>query len=236
MQPRWLARGLSVLGLLLAVTLPAAVRAQGETATFFIAHPGVHSEATQDNPIQLAGVQPVSFEVRMRSAGAVEKAGWQTSLSIDACEFETPALSAIALGDMFGAGIPVRQVLPVENDVFKIKVGQVLFPGSTKSPDGLLATVTLTPKLQRACPSGATGAAAWQISFADAPGTQWSAPGGVKLPFQIRPGYFSRGPGAITLVQIAATSSGVAWPLILLAGLVVLAGVIALTRVRRSQP
>ena len=163
----------------------------------------------------------------MRNAGTDDKAGWQTSLLIDACEFETPAVSAIELGDMFGIGIPVRQVLPVENDVFKIKVGQVMFPGSTKSPDGLLATVTLTPKPQRACPSGATGAAAWQIPFADAPGTQWSAPGGVKLPFQTRPGYFSRGPGAITLAQIEATPDEVAWPLILLAVLVVLAGVLA---------
>ena len=111
--------------------------AEGGAAAFFVAHADTHAEATQDNPITVSGAQPVSFEVRMRDAGTAEKAGWQTSLLIDACEFETPAVSAIVLGDMFGIGIPVRQVLPVENDVFKIKLGQVMFPGSTKSAAGL---------------------------------------------------------------------------------------------------
>lgn len=237
MQPRWLARGLSVLGLLLAVTLPATVRAQGETATFFIAHPGAHAEATQDNPIQLAGVQPVSFEVRMRSAGAVEKAGWQTSLSIDACEFELPSASAIVLGDMFGAGIPVRQVLQVDEDVFQVKLGQVMFAGSITAADGLLATVTLTPKAQRSCPSGGAGVSTGQIRFSDPPGTQWSAPGGVKLAFQARPGHFTRVPGAVALAEAEAAAAGIGWPLLLAVATAVLVGLFALVRVlpRRSR-
>lgn len=234
----WLVRGICILGLFLGTAAASIVQAQGGTATFFIAHPNTHSEATQGDPLRLSGVQPVSLEVRMRNAGSVEKAGWQTNLLIDACEFETPAVSALVLGDMFGAGIPVRQVLPVENDVLKIKLGQVMISGATTAADGLLATVTLTPKAQRACPSGGAGAASGKITFTAAPGTQWSAPGGVKLAFQTQPGYFTRTPGAVVLAGAKATSVGIGWPLILLGAAVVLAGAAALIRprVRRLQP
>jgi hypothetical protein len=228
-----------VLGLLSALLLSRVALADGGTATFFIAHPDSHAEATTDDPVKIIDSKPTSFEVRMRDAGSAEKAGWQTTLSIDACEFEVPATSAVVMGDMFGAAIPVRQVLPVQNDVIKIRLGQVMFPGSIKSAGGLLATVTLTPKVARSCPSGAAGTDPAEISFVDAPGTQWSAPGGlIKLPFQTRPGYISREPGAVTLVQIRATAEGIGWPLILAAVLAVLAGVAALTGalVGRSRP
>jgi hypothetical protein len=226
-----------VLGLLCTVLLPMVALADAGTATFFIAHPDSHAEAAPNNPLVIVGGMPGSFEVRMRDAGTVEKAGWQTILSIDACEFEIPSVSAIVMGDMFGTSVPVRQVLPVQDDLIKVKVGQVLLPGSISSADGLLATVTLTPKAQRACPSGAAGTNPAEISFAPAPSTQWSAPGGVKLQFQTRSGYLTRGPGAVTLVQFEAAATGVSWLLILPATLAVLAGAIALTGVlvRRSH-
>ena len=229
-----------VLGLYGAFIASTLVWADGGTALFFIAHPDTHAEATQDNPIAVSGVQPVSFEVRIQDAGTAEKAGWQTSLLIDACEFETPSESAVVLGDMFGIGIPVRQVLPVQDDVIKLKLGQVLFPGSIKSEAGLLATVTLRPKAQRACPSGATEEAVGQIRFAEAPGTQWSAPGGIKLPFRAHPGYLTRDSGAMPPTQAAATVTTPGWPLLavvlvaLLAGAAVLAW--RLNRRARHQP
>lgn len=233
-----LAYGLCVLWLLSAVAAPSIVRAQGGTATFFVAHPGTHAEATQNNPLRLSGIQPIVFEVRMRDAGAGAKAGWQTSLAIDACEFETPAVSALVLGDMFGSGIPVSQVLPVENNVLKIRLGQVMLFGSTTRADGLLATVTLTPKAQRSCPSGGAGTASNEIRFADVPETLWSAPGGVKLAFLARPGHVIRSVSAVTLAQSSASDAGIDWPLILLMAAVALAGLIVLTRIlsRRSQP
>lgn len=220
--------GAWALGLLLAVAAPLAVRADGGAATFFIAHPATHAEAAQDNPIAVSGAQPVSFEVRMRDAGTAEKAGWQTTLLIDACEFEVPSASAVVLGDMFAIGIPVRRVLPVQDDLIKLKLGQVVFPGSIKSEAGLLAEVTLRPKPQRACPSGAAGEAVGQIRFAAAPGTQWAAPGGVKLPFQAQPGHFIRTSGAAASAQSAANRTAVGWPLLAVALTALLAGAAAL--------
>ena len=218
--------------LLTDLSLPLPVRADGGVATFFIAHADTHAEATSSNPISASGATPVIFELRIRDAGSAEKAGWQAALAIDACVFETPAESAIVLGDMFGAAVPVRQVLAVQNDVVKLKMGQVMFTGSAKADTGLLASVTLTPKATRACPSGGTGMASQlsQVAFATTPLTQWVAPGGGILPFQTRTGYLARKPGAVTLVHFGATSGAISWPLIAAGALAVLAGAAGFVR------
>ena len=126
---------------------------RGRPRGLFLAHADTHTEATAQNPIKITGGTPVSFEVRVRDGGTGDKAGWQTSLSIDACEFETPSDSAITLGNMFGGAIPVRRVMPAQDNTIEVTIGQVMLAGTIKSEAGLLATVTLTPKAQRSCPS-----------------------------------------------------------------------------------
>ncbi len=229
---RYAALTVLVLALLGMAGIEAA--APQDTATFFIAHPDSHTEATSDQPLPARGSESVSFEVRVVGAGSAEKAAWQTVLQVDACEFETPASADIRLGDMFGGAVPVLEIRPVQANTLSIKLGQVFFVGSINADAGLLATVKLTPRTVRACPDGGTAGGRpdglTEVRFAGAPTTQWSAPGGVKLPFQAHPGYLTRGPDAITLTQAKATTTAIGWPLLavvlvaLLTGAAVLAG------------
>ena len=185
------------------------VAAQGQTATFFVAHRDTHTEAMVYDPLPAPGGQPVVFEVRIRDASD-EKAGWQTMLMLDACEFLTPASADIVLGDMFEGAVPVLQVLPVENDVISIRLGQVYFNDSVSARTGLLATITLQARAGRDCPSGATGSpntlspALSVVRFAGLPDTQWFTPDSQKLPFTTRPGYLNRRAAAVTLSAFTA--------------------------------
>ena len=225
-----------VLCLFSILSAPSDVGADGGAATFFLARQDTGAEVTASAPLAMNGASPITFDLRVRDAGSMAKAGWQATLLIDACEFQTPAGSAIVLSDMFSNVIPLRKVTLLENDTIQIMLGQVMLGGSTTADAGKLASMTLTPKAARSCAAGGSELA--QMRFSGAPLTQWLAPGGASLPLQTRPGYVKRGPAAVTLSQFAATSGESAWPLMVAISFAVLLGAAGCIRLfaHRSQP
>lgn len=102
----WFAQ-LALLGSLLGTFLvpsPATPNpAQELAATFFVAHVGGQEDASVV-PITVVGGRPVTFEVRVRDAGTMQKAGWQIRLLLDACRFEIPAVQGHSLRRLHDVG------------------------------------------------------------------------------------------------------------------------------------
>ncbi len=131
----------------------AQAHAPNGTATLFVAHRETHEDASLV-PIPAAGGQPVPFEVRVREAGDGAKAGWQIRIALDACRFETPLASNITLGDYLSSGtvISVGPAVELKGNQVLINAGQFNLEGSTTAAEGLLATITVTPKRSFQCP------------------------------------------------------------------------------------
>lgn len=175
----WFAQ-LALLGSLLGTFLvpsPATPNpAQELSATFFVAHVGGQEDASVV-PITVVGGRPVTFEVRVRDAGTMQKAGWQIRLLLDACRFEIPAVQDILFGDYMtsGALIPVGPTSAQSGNIISLDLGQIALGDFTTASDGRLATITVTAKTRVACPDPDTvppeqASAAFDLAILGAPG------------------------------------------------------------------
>lgn len=185
-----IALSIFLVGVLLAPAAAAWGQADSPSATFFIAHAGTHQDASI-LPIIAVGGRSVSFEVRVRDAGADLKAGWQARLVLDACRFETPAAADVRFGDFLAPAslTPIGPKIELKGNSLFIDQGQFALSGATQASSGLLATITVTPKRHADCPDpGGTPPA--QVT-ADFDLTILAAPGGVKFDVTAVAGRFS---------------------------------------------
>ncbi len=186
--------------------------APADTATFFIAHPGTHAEATSGNPIPAPSGTDVTFEVRMRDAGSGDKAAWQVDLQLDACKFESSPVSMDLSSGVWPAGsIPAFSPNPkitLSGNVLHIQAGQLLIqPPYVAVPEGLLATMTVRTKGFLSCPAGGTPSTDTTIVFRPAPGSFLSAPGGTKYTMTLNTGYLAYAPVNTPTPTSTATST-----------------------------